>query len=242
MRGDETMLSVAGRTGTVEYTRTIAAASLFLLSVAANAGAQTPAEPPPPPPSTDVLKRGELLGDWGGARTKLRDKGTKINASFTQFFDWVPVGDDDRGYDYGGKIDVVVQSNLSKYLWEGFSVGGHFEMRYGDVPLVAGGTLIPTSSALLFPEASGTHAQLSSVYGSQVLDDKFVLQFGRFNFLDLYSAHPFTGGGGIDRFMNLSMVAPPISVRTVPPSGDGVLFSVLKGAQPALDGWTDRVD
>ena len=79
-----------------------------------------PIPPPPPPPPTDILKRDELFGDWGGARTKLGEKGTKIDASYTQFFDWVPVGDDNRGFDYGGKIDVIVQSNLSKSLWEGF--------------------------------------------------------------------------------------------------------------------------
>jgi porin len=107
-------------------------------------------------------------------------------------------------------------------------------MRSGDVPLFAGGTLIPTSSALITPEATGTHAQLSSIYGSQIFDEKFVLQFGRFNTLDLYSVHPFTGGAGIDRFMNLSTVAPPISIRTIPQSADGVLFSVMKGAHPAM--------
>jgi porin len=164
----------------------------------------------------------------------MEQKGTKIGASYTQFFDWVPVGDDDRGFDYGGKLDVTVQSNLSKLLWDGFAATGHFEMRSGDVPLFSGGTLIPTSTALLFPESSGTHAQLSSLYGTQVFENKFVLQFGRFNTLDLYSAHPFTGGSGIDRFMNLSLVAPPISVRTVPASADGVLFSVLKGATPQV--------
>ena len=133
-----------------------------------------------------------------------------------------PVGDDDRGFDYGGKLDVKVQSSLSKLLWEGFSAAGHVQMRSGDVPLLAGGTLIPTSTALLFPESSGTHANISSLYGTQVFENKFVLQFGRFNTLDLYNAHPFTGGEGIDRFMNLSLVAPPISARTVPPSTEGV--------------------
>jgi porin len=162
------------------------------------------------------------------------EAGTKIDASFTQFFDWVPVGDNDRGFDYGGKFDVKVQSNLGKYLWEGFSATGHFALRFGDVPLLSGGTLIPTSTALLFPESSGTAAAVTSLYGSQVFDNKFVLQFGRFNTLDLYSAHPFTGGAGIDRFMNLSTVAPPISVRTLPPSADGVIFSVLKGVHPVL--------
>lgn len=214
----------------------IAAAALVILTNAPAAAAQeaAPAQAPPPPPPTDIVKRGQLLGDWGGARTRMGENGTKIDASYTQFFDWVPDGDDDRGYDYGGKFDVKVQSNLSKSLWEGFSVGGHFELRYGDVPLLAGGTLIPTSTALLFPESEGTHAKISSLYGSQLLENRFLLQFGRFNTLDLYSAHPFTGGEGIDRFMNLSLVAPPLSARTVPPSAEGVMFSVLKGAQPAV--------
>lgn len=191
-------------------------------------------EPVPPPPPTDFLRRGELFGDWGGARTKWDDNGTKISASYTQFFDWVPVGDDNRGFDYGGKFDVKVASNLSKFLWEGFSATGHFELRYGDVPLLAGGTLIPTSTALLFPDSEGTKADITSLYATQMFENRFLLQFGRFNTLDLYSAHPFTGGEGIDRFMNLSLVAPPISVRTVPPSAEGVLFTVLKGTQPAL--------
>ena len=199
--------------------------------------AQEPAPAPqaPPPPATEILKRGELFGDWGGARTKMGEKGTKIDASFTQFFDWVPVGDDDRGFDYGGKVDVKVQSNLSKYLWEGFSATGHFEMRYGDVPLLSGGTLIPTIQRSSSRNSSGTHA-----HGQQPLRHAGVreqvraavrpLQLSRF----LYDVHPFTGGEGIDRFMNLSLVAPPVSARTVPPSGEGVMFSVLKGAAPMV--------
>ena len=230
------MLSVVLRQATARSSRWIAAAAFVFLANAIPAMAQEPAPAPaaPPAPATDILKRGELFGDWGGARERMGQKGTKIDASYTQFFDWVPVGDDNRGFDYGGKFDLKVESNLSKFLWEGFSVGGHFEVRSGDVPLLAGGTLIPTSTALLFPESDGTHAKISSLYGTQVFDNKFVLQFGRFNTLDLYSAHPFTGGEGIDRFMNLSLVAPPLSARTVPPSTEGVLFSVLKGAAPAL--------
>jgi porin len=227
---------VVVRQNAVQYSWWVAAAALVLLTTAAAAAAQeaAPAQVAPPPPPTDIIKRGELFGDWGGARTRMGEKGTKIDASFTQFFDWVPDGDDDRGYDYGGKFDVKAQSNLSKILWEGFSAAGHFELRYGDVPLLAGGTLIPTSTALLFPESEGTHARISSLYGRQVFENRFVLQFGRFNMLDLYSAHPFTGGEGLDRFMNLSLVAPPVSARTVPPSAEGVMFSVLKGATPAV--------
>jgi porin len=228
-------MSVVLRQAVARSGRWLAAAALALLAGTAPAAAQAPAPAPaPPPPPTTFLKRGALLGDWGGARTKMGEMGTKVDVSYTQFFDWSPVGDDDRGFDYGGKLDVKVQSSLNKLLGEGFSVAGQVELRSGDVPLLAGGTLIPTSTALLFPESSGTHAKVSALYGTQVFDDKFVLQFGRFNTLALYSAHPFTGGEGLDRFMNLSLVAPPISARTVPPSTEGVMFSVLKGAHPAL--------
>jgi porin len=183
----------------------------------------------------DWLGRGELTGEWGGRRAKLESEGgTRLDISLTQFFHWVPEGDDDRGFDYGGKLEVKSKTALGKWLKNLSSLDAHVELRYGDTPLVAGGTLIPTSSALIFPESEGTHAKLSSLYYSQVFAGKYVLQAGRFNTLDLYSAHPFTGGEGVDRFMNLSLVAPLVSARTVPPVAEGVLFSVLRGATPAL--------
>jgi porin len=203
-------------------------------------GAATPAHAQAGQPTTqaapsDWIRRAELTGDWGGRRTKLESEGgTRLDISLTQFFHWVPEGDDDRGFDYGGKLEVKSKTALGKWLKNMSSLDAHVELRYGDTPLVAGGTLIPTSSALIFPESEGTHAKLSSLYYSQVFAGKYVLQAGRFNTLDLYSAHPFTGGEGVDRFMNLSLVAPLVSARTVPPVAEGVLFSVLRGATPAL--------
>lgn len=207
------------------------------LQLAAQAAAQetAPISTAQPSPAPGWRDRGELTGDWNGVRATLQSKaGTTFEASLTQFFDWAPEGDDDRGFDYGGKIDVKSRTSLSKWLWDNSLLTAHVEMRYGDTPLAAGGTLIPTSAALLFPESEGTHARLSSLYFTQVFKGKYVLQAGRFNTLDLYGAHPFTGGEGIDRFMNLSLVAPPVSARTVPPVTEGVLFSVLRGRSPAL--------
>jgi porin len=202
---------------------------------AATAHAQGHPAQPPSGAAEDWRSRGELTGDWGGRRTKLESEGgTTLDISLTQFFHWVPEGDDDRGFDYGGKVEVKSKTALGKWLGNTSSLDAHVELRYGDTPLLAGGTLIPTSTALLFPESEGTHAKLSSLYYTQIFGGKYVLQAGRFNTLDLYSAHPFTGGEGVDRFMNLSLVAPPVSARTVPPVAEGVLFSVLRGATPAL--------
>jgi len=207
----------------------------FVTQLAVLARAQGQPAQPVADVTEDWLKRGELTGAWGGGRTKLKSEGgTTLDISVTQFFHWVPEGDDDRGFDYGGKLDVKSKTSLAKWLKNTSSVDAHVELRYGDTPLAAGGTLIPTGAALLFPESEGTHAKLSSLYYTQVFAGKYVLQAGRFDTLDLYSAHPFTGGEGTDRFMNLSLVAPPVSARTVPPVTEGALFSVLRGATPAL--------
>ena len=181
------------------------------------------------------LTRGELTGGWG-PREKLATAGaTTLDASMTQFFHSSPEGDDDRTFDYGGKLEVKTKTGLGKWLGNTSSLDTHFEFRYQHVPILAGGTLIPTSSALLFPESEDAHGRISSFYYTQVFGGKYVLQAGRFNTVDLYSAqHPFTGGEGIDRFMNLSLVAPPVSARTVPPIAEGAIFSVLRGAAPAL--------
>ena len=101
----------------------------------------------------DLLKRDQLFGDWGGARGKMGTEGTKLDVSFTQFFQWVPNRDtpllqDPTGavttkYMYGGKFDIIDTSDLSKLAWKGLSMNAHVEIRFGDVPLLAGGTLIP---------------------------------------------------------------------------------------------------
>jgi porin len=206
----------------------------FATQFAVIARAQEPAQPAEAAEES-WLARGELSGDWGGGREWLRMKGgTTLEIGFTQFFHWVPEGEDERGYDYGGKLDVKSKTSLGNWLWPNSSVDAHVELRYGDTPLFSGGTLIPTSAALQFPENEGTHAKLSNLYFTQIFGGKYVLQVGRFDTLDLYSAHPFTGGEGVDRFMNLSFVAPPVSARTVPPVTEGALFSVLRGATPAL--------
>lgn len=190
----------------------------------------------------DLLKREQLFGDWGGARGKMGAQGTKLDVSFTQFFQWVPNRDipllqDPSGavttkYMYGGKFDIVDTSDLSKIAWKGLSVNAHVEVRFGDVPLFAGGTLIPTNTALLFPEPEETKARLSSLNFTQILNPHVAVSVGRFNTVDLYR-RAYTGGAGEDKFMNLSFVVPPISLRTVPPVAEGVIFAVLRGSEVA---------
>ncbi|MGH9330562.1 MAG: carbohydrate porin [Vicinamibacterales bacterium] len=210
-------------------------AAFVVCGLAATPALAQNAAPPPSQPATanDWLTRERLLGDWGGARTEMGDKGVKVDVDFTQFFEWAPAGDNDRGFDYGGKLDFRFGSDLSNYVAKGLSVTSHVKFRYGDTPLLAGGTLLPTSAALVFPEAEGEHIQVSSLYGTYLFDTRMALNFGRFDTVDLY-VKPFTGGEGLNKFMNMAFVAPPIWARTIPPVAEGVIAVFLRNLEPTV--------
>lgn len=181
----------------------------------------------------DWVNRPEMLGDWGGARTKMGERGFKFKASWTQFFMSSPTSQDERGWDYGGKLDFKVTHDFTNMGWEGVSGTAHVEFRYGDVPLLAGGTLMPTISALLFPDREGSAAKVSSFYLSKMFGTSAVLSGGRFNLVDLYDK-TFTGGEGLDKFNNLAFVVPPLYARTMPPVAEGVFFTTLKDQKPLV--------
>ena len=181
----------------------------------------------------DWVKRPEMLGDWGGLRTKLRARGTTVQAYWTQFFQSAPESQDTRGWDYGGKLDFKVNQDFTNMGVEGLTGTAHVEFRYGDTPLFGGGTLMPTNAALLFPENEGAHARISSLYVSKTLGTNALIEAGRFDMVDRY-VKPFSGGEGIDKFTNLAFVFPPLTGRTTPHIAEGVFFTALRNAAPLV--------
>ncbi len=134
----------------------------------------------------DWVKRPEMFGDWGGARTRMGERGLKVDANWTQFFQSSPTAQDKRDWNYGGKLNAKLQQDFSKQGWDGVSATMHVEFRYGDVPLLAGGTLDSHEPALLFPESEGSAARVSSLYVSKMFGTSALLQAGRFNTVDRY--------------------------------------------------------
>jgi porin len=179
----------------------------------------------------DWVKRPEMLGDWGGLRTKMGERGLKIGVTWTQFFQWSPTSQDTRGWDYGGKLDVRATQDFANMNLEGVTATTHIEFRYGDTPLFAGGTLVPTNTALLFPESEGAKAQISSLYVSKMFGASYGFEAGRFNMVDRYEK-PFSGGQGLDNFTNMAFVKPPLLSRTTPGVAEGVFFKTMKNAEP----------
>ena len=188
------------------------------------AGAAAVAAPEPP---SDWATREALSGDWGGARSALKERGIVVKPRLTQFVQGLSAGDGEHGYEYGGKADLFVAADLGKLgFWNGFSMTLQADVNFGRNVNGRGGVLIPVNAALNAPGMEGSDAfDLSSAYFRQDFSDDVSLIFGKVNMIELVSAKPFMGGAGIDSFWNQSFVATPTG--TVPPYLFGALMSVF---------------
>ena len=181
----------------------------------------------------DWIKRPEMLGDWGGLRPKMRERGLTVEAHWTQFFQSAPTSQDARGWDYGGRLDFKARQDFTNMGFEGLTGNAHVIFRYGDTPLFGGGTLMPTNAALLFPENEGAHARISAFNITKTLGPNALIEAGRFDMVERY-VKPFSGGEGLDKFTNLAFVFPPLTGRTTPPIAEGVFFTALRNAAPLV--------
>lgn len=190
----------------------------------AGRGSTTSVTTTAPPPGW--LERDTLTGDWDGARSWLNDYGITLKPRLTQFYQGMPSGDGDHGFEYGGKTDLLVNADLGKLgFWDGFSMIVHAEYNYGASVNGYGGTIALVNTALYFPGIEGADRfDMSSVYLAQKFGDSVVLLAGKINIIDIAATRPFAGGAGIDSFWNVVFVAPPSG--TVPPYLLGALLSV----------------
>ena len=176
--------------------------------------------------SPGTWKRDALLGDWGGAKRWLEERGFNTTLSLTQFYQGLVSGASasDTSFKYGGKAEVLVNLDAARLgLWDGFSLMVHFELNYGKSTLFTGGTFLPGNTALTFPGTNKTKADITNLTLVQRFGNK-VLMLGKINMVDVYAtAQSFNGGRGIDNFQHIAFVAPPSGI--VPPYIFGMIFS-----------------
>jgi porin len=172
------------------------------------------------------LERDTLTGNWGGARTWLKEHGITLKPRLTQFNQGMTSGYGDHDFEYGGKADLLINADLSKLgLWKGLSLTVHAEYNFGRDVNGHGGTLMPVNTALAFPGMESDAAQdFSSVYFGQKFGDSASLIFGKISIIDYCNSKPFAGGVGIDTFWNLVFSAPPSGM--VPAYFFGAVLSV----------------
>ena len=180
-----------------------------------------------------IWNRSYLTGNWGGLRSKLRDKGTTLNLEYTSSYQGLASGTGDDNYEYGGKFDAFINLDSGKLgLWEGGGLRTHLEYRHGEANAFRGGALWPVNSSQILPLGAKNEVVASSLYFTQKTSAKSSILFGKINVIDLLAADPFFGGWGNKRFMNVAFVAPPSGV--LPPTIFGAI-TILKTSPVA---WT----
>jgi porin len=212
---------------------------------ALTANASAPADPQAccPPPAAGALpsyggcarERLKLFGDWGGARTRLRERGVNWDVYSTNFFNQVANGGREETFTYRGRMDYLLNVDGEKAgLWKGFFIDLHGETVYGDSINRYTGTLMPVSVGQLVPVSSGSATALTGVKFTQALSENFIVFGGKLNILDGFN-QPFTGGArGVDGFMNGGMLFNAALLRAVPYSTFGFGTAVLKNMEPVF--------
>jgi len=176
----------------------------FLLSafVAPLAVGQTPG-------GYDVLEISPPAG-FLARRAWLSDHGVSVDFRYTSFYQGLASGTGDQDYEYGGKMDAFINFDSSKLgLWKGGGFHAHLEYSHGNAPTNLGGAIFSVNTALYWPVDSPEELVATSLNFTQKLGDRSSIALGKFNPVDVYASHPFYGGWGIDRFMNIVLAAPP---------------------------------
>jgi porin len=198
------------------------------------------APPSSNPYSGDLFTRRYLTGDWNGRRSQLAERGVTMDFFASQFYQGVTSGGLSREFEYGGKLDYLLNLDGQKLgLWQGLSMNAHVETRYGTNTNPNSGTLLPTNSSMVFPFTSEqTGVWLTALRLNQALSQNFLVFAGKLNGIDSYALR-YTPGvdsnlPGLGGFQNMGLVFNAIASRGVPYSGAGAGAVYLFGEGSSL--------
>jgi porin len=195
---------------------------------------------PAPAPEPDFWHQEEMTGDWGGTRSRWKEKGVELEFKLTQFYQGVASGGIRHDSEYNGKFQTVAKFGLGKLAGLKFWYADvRTETRFGG-PLLGGtGTINPTNTAVMIPAAAGNIFSVTAVNLTRLipLDLKkgnlLAISFGRFNLVDL-ADEDFFGGGGTERFFNIAPIGPLTVLRQVPLITNAATFAYVRHGEPFI--------
>jgi porin len=214
------------------------------LSVPAAIHAQDSQTTPPTPaaqsaqkPATTLWKRERLTGDWGGYRTRWKDRGVDLDFDVVQFDQGVAKGGVEQDNEYNGKLRTVSEFDFAKLSgWDNWRAELRTEFRFGG-PLPRVGTVSPVNIAEVVPGDDGEVFAITAFNVTRLFPidlkkgDLYSLSVGRFNTLDLVD-EDFFGGSGITRFFNVSQNGPLTFVRELPLITNGAILAYVRRGEP----------
>jgi porin len=168
-----------------------------------------------------------LTGDWGGARTKMKDAGITFNIDAVQSVQKVVSGGLGNGTRYGGSVDYRVKFDFQKMgLWPGAFVDIQAENQFGEFVNGDVGTILTSNTDSVFPLPFYQELNLSEVKFTQFLSESVAVFLGKINTFD-GDDNIFAGGRGKTNFMNQNFVVNAVALRTCPYSALGAGAAVF---------------
>jgi len=171
----------------------------------------------------DLWSRSTLLGDLGGKRQELYEKGIVLDLGLTQVAQWVVDGGRDKSGRYAGSADYYLFLDTGRLdLWPGGLVGIHAESKFGRSVIPASGVLSPVNADYLWPNPAEESATfLSEYYVQQALTEWLLVQAGRVNWVSLADRNRFSNDEK-NQFLNMSLRNTPLLGTFVPLTAHGV--------------------
>ncbi|MDX2064163.1 MAG: carbohydrate porin [Fimbriimonadaceae bacterium] len=151
-----------------------------------------------------------LLGDWGGQRTKLAQRGMSFDISYAAFTQGLFSGSGSKEFEFGNRFDFSTTLDTTKLgWWKGGYIRFHAEYFGGDLSSNLGGAVLPTNAGMKLPIDGKDQLTISNLALTQAFNPTTTVTLGRINTVDLLGGDPFFGGNGNTRFQHLAFVAPP---------------------------------
>jgi porin len=160
-----------------------------------------------------------LTGDWGGARTKLAEKGISLNAETLNYFQGNAHGgkSTNDAFRYGGHSDFLLQLDTYRMgLWPGgyFKVSGETQWGQG-IGSQVGSILPPNFSTILLESDKAGETAMNEYYMMQFLSPKVGLIAGMVDLTQLPGGNVFFSDR-YSQFMNTGFWFNPVAFSTVP--------------------------
>ncbi len=201
--------------------------------------AKTPVAPATPA-APDFWHQEELTGDWGGTRSRWKEKGVELNFKLTQFYQGTAAGGIRQESEYNGKFETEFKFDFGKLAgWQFWSAEIKTETRFGGPALGGIGSISPVNTAAVTPGLDDTVFSITALNITKLIPidlkkgELFAVQVGRFNTLDLID-EDFFGGSGTTRFFQIELNGGLTAAREIPLVTNGAAFAYIRGGQPFI--------
>ena len=198
----------------------------------------SPATTKPAAPEPDFWTQETMTGDWGGTRSRWKEKGVELEFEYVGIVQGIASGGTNDQITLTNKLETTWKFDLGKVAgWKFWSSEIKAEWRFGGPAVTGTGGINFGNTAGMTPAPSGSVVSVTAVNFTRIIPkdmkkgDLYVVAFGRFNLLDLID-EDFFGWAGEERFLNIAPIGPLTVLRQVPLVTTAVSFVTVRGGEP----------